>query len=70
MKEFKYLAVLFTTEASMERETGWRNGAVGAVLSSFYHTVVTKRELSQKAKLSIYQAVSFLPLPTVMEGGS
>ncbi len=44
----------------MEWETGRRIGAGGAVLRSFYCTAVTKRELSWKAKLSIYQSV-FVP---------
>ncbi len=54
VKEIKYLGVLFTSEGTMEQETGQRIGAAGAVLCSVYCTIVTKRELSQKAKLSIY----------------
>ncbi|KAL3043760.1 hypothetical protein OYC64_003589 [Pagothenia borchgrevinki] len=50
VKEFKYLGVLFSSEGTMEREMGRRIGAAGAVLQSLYRTVVTKRELSQKAK--------------------
>ncbi|CAB1446035.1 unnamed protein product [Pleuronectes platessa] len=52
VKEFKYLGVLFASEGTMEREIGRRIGAAGAVLRSLYRTVVTKRELSRKAKLS------------------
>ena len=40
-------------------------GAAGAVLQSLYRTVVTKRELSQKAKLSVYRAIS---VPTLTYG--
>ena len=47
----------------MEREIGWRIGAAGAVLRSFYRTVVTKRELSRKAKLSTYRSI-FVPILT------
>ncbi|KAK5909389.1 hypothetical protein CesoFtcFv8_003322 [Champsocephalus esox] len=61
VKEFKYLGVLFSSEGSMEREMGRRIG--GAVLQSLYRTVVTKRELSQKAKLSVYRAI-FVPTLT------
>ncbi|KAL3045558.1 hypothetical protein OYC64_013764 [Pagothenia borchgrevinki] len=46
----------------MEREMGRR---IGAVLQSLYCTVVTKRELSQKAKLSVYRAIS---VPTLTYG--
>ena len=63
VKEFKYLGVLFASEGTMEREMGRRIGAAGAVLQSLYRTVVTKRELSQKAKLSIYRSV-FVPTLT------
>ena len=63
MKEFKYLGVLFASEGTMEREIGRRIGAAGAVLHSLYHTVVTKRELSRKAKLSIYRSI-FVPTLT------
>ncbi|KAL3063618.1 hypothetical protein OYC64_000034 [Pagothenia borchgrevinki] len=49
----------------MEREMGRRIGAAGAVLQSLYRTVVTKRELSQKAKLSVYRAIS---VPTLTYG--
>ena len=63
VKEFKYLGVLFTSDGNMEREIDRRIGAAGAVLSSLYRTVVTKRELSQKAKLSVYRSI-FVPTLT------
>lgn len=63
VKEFKYLGVLFASEGTMEREIGRRIGAAGAVLRSLYRTVVTKRELSRKAKLSIYRSI-FVPTLT------
>ena len=47
----------------MEREMGWRIGAVGAVLRSLCLIIVMKRELSQKAKLG---QSSYLPSPMVM----
>lgn len=34
-------------------KVGWRIGAAGAGLYFLYRTVVTKKELSQKAKFSI-----------------
>ena len=54
VQEFKYLRVLFTSEGMMGREIDWRVGAVGMVLHVLHRTVVTKRELSWKAKLSIF----------------
>ncbi len=70
MKEFKYLSILFASEGNVEQETGQRIGAAGAVLRSLYCTVVTKSELSQKAKLSIYWSVFVPPSPMVMKDGS
>ncbi|KAK3548162.1 hypothetical protein QTP70_004839 [Hemibagrus guttatus] len=55
VEEFKYLGVLFTSEGRMDREIDRRIGAAAAVMRSMYRSVVVK-ELSQKAKLSIYQS--------------
>jgi len=57
VKEFKYLGVLFTSEGKMEREMDRRIGAASAVMPALYRSVVVKRELSQKAKLSIYRSI-------------
>ncbi|KAK3572560.1 hypothetical protein QTP86_000430 [Hemibagrus guttatus] len=53
VEEFKYLGVLFTSEGRMDREIDRRIGAAAAVMRSMYQSVVVKKELSQKAKLSI-----------------
>ena len=60
VKEFKYLWVLFTSEGMMGHEIDQRVGAADAVLHALHRMVVTKRELSQKAKLSIYWS-NFVP---------
>ncbi|KAI3366505.1 hypothetical protein L3Q82_000635 [Scortum barcoo] len=57
MEEFKYLGVLFTSEGKMEREIDRRIGAASTVMQSVYRTVVVKKELSQKANLSIYRSI-------------
>ncbi|KAK3569880.1 hypothetical protein QTP86_006752 [Hemibagrus guttatus] len=57
VEEFKYLGVLFTSEGRMDREIGRRIGAAAAVMRSMYRSVVVKKELSRKAKLSIYQSI-------------
>ncbi|KAI3358099.1 hypothetical protein L3Q82_003107 [Scortum barcoo] len=57
VEEFKYLGVLFTSEGKMEREIDRRIGAVSAVMRLVYRTVVVKKELSRKAKLSIYRSI-------------
>ncbi|KAK3507223.1 hypothetical protein QTP70_011005 [Hemibagrus guttatus] len=57
VEEFKYLGVLFTSEGRMDREIDRRIGVAAAVMRSMYRSVVVKKELSRKAKLSIYQSI-------------
>ena len=63
VEEFKYLGVLFTSEGRLEREIDRRIGAASAVMRTLHGSVVVKRELSRKAKLSIYQSI-FVPALT------
>lgn len=65
VKEFKYLGVLFTSEGRREREIDRRIGAASAVMRALHRTVVVKRELSRKAKLSIYWSIY---VPTLTYG--
>ncbi|KAK3510413.1 hypothetical protein QTP70_005909 [Hemibagrus guttatus] len=65
VEEFKYLGVLFTSEGRMDREIDRRIGAAAAVMRSVYRSVVVKKELSQKAKLLIYQSIY---VPTLTYG--
>ncbi|TWW81679.1 hypothetical protein D4764_01G0014940 [Takifugu flavidus] len=55
VEEFKYLGVLFISEGRIEQEIHRWIGAVSAVMRTLHRSVVVKRELSQKAKLSTYQ---------------
>ncbi|KAK0154091.1 hypothetical protein N1851_003835 [Merluccius polli] len=59
----EYLGVLFTNEGRMEREIDRRIRAASAVMRTLHGSVVVKRELSRKAKLSIYQSI-FVPALT------
>ena len=65
MEEFKYLGVLFMSEGKVEWET---DGAASAVMQMLKQSVVVKRELSQKAKLSIYMSNYFPTLTYVCCG--
>uniref|UniRef100_A0A672GTN4 Reverse transcriptase domain-containing protein n=4 Tax=Salarias fasciatus TaxID=181472 RepID=A0A672GTN4_SALFA len=65
VEEFKYLGVLFTSGGRMEREIDRRIGAAAAVMRSLYRSVVVKKELSRKAKLSIYRSIY---VPTLTYG--
>jgi len=65
VEEFKYLGVLFTSDGRRDNEISRRLGQAAAVMQSLSQTVVVKRELSLKAKLSIFQAVY---IPTLIYG--
>ncbi|KAK7926050.1 hypothetical protein WMY93_008360 [Mugilogobius chulae] len=62
---------LIHNEKRMEREIGVRwIGAVSAVMRSLYRTVVVKKELSGKAKLSTYWSIYIPPSSVVMNFGT
>uniref|UniRef100_A0A8C6PI18 Reverse transcriptase domain-containing protein n=1 Tax=Nothobranchius furzeri TaxID=105023 RepID=A0A8C6PI18_NOTFU len=65
VEELKYLGVLFSSEGKLEREIDRRIGVASAVMRALYRSVVVKRELSQKAKLSIYRSIY---VPTLTYG--
>ncbi|KAK3561572.1 hypothetical protein QTP86_010655 [Hemibagrus guttatus] len=52
-------------EGRMDREIDRRIGAAAAVMRSMYRSVVVKKELSRKVKLSIYQSIY---VPTLTYG--
>ena len=63
VEEFKYLWVLFMSEGRMEREIDRRIGAASAVMRTLHGSIVVKRELRRKAKLSFYHSI-FVPALT------
>uniref|UniRef100_A0A8C6KT40 Reverse transcriptase domain-containing protein n=1 Tax=Nothobranchius furzeri TaxID=105023 RepID=A0A8C6KT40_NOTFU len=63
VEEFKYLGVLFTSEGRRDREIDRRIGSASAVMPMLSRCVVVKRELSQKARLSIYRSI-YVPILT------
>ena len=63
--EFKYHGVLFTSEGRMEREKDRQFGAASAMMRALCRAVVVKKELSRKAKLSIYWSIY---VPTLTYG--
>jgi len=56
-KEFKFFGVLFKSEGKMKWELDILIGAACAVMRALYRSVLVKRELSRKAKLSIYRSI-------------
>nr|XP_054600482.1 uncharacterized protein LOC129164434 [Nothobranchius furzeri] len=63
VEEFKYLGVLFTSDGRRDREIDRRIGSASAVMRMLNRSVVVKRELSQKARLSIYRSI-YVPILT------
>ena len=63
VEKFKYLGVAFTSD----KELDTRIGKAGAVMRAFHYSVVVKRKLSKKAKLSIFKTV-FVPILTYGHG--
>uniref|UniRef100_A0A8C6LH54 DUF4371 domain-containing protein n=1 Tax=Nothobranchius furzeri TaxID=105023 RepID=A0A8C6LH54_NOTFU len=63
VEEFEYLRVLFMSEGRRDREIDRRIGSASAVMRMQSLSVVVKRELSQKARLSIYRSI-YVPILT------
>ena len=63
VEKFKYLGVAFTSDRRQNEELDTRIGKASAVMRALHYSVVMKRELSKKAKLSIFKAV-FVPILT------
>ena len=63
VEKFKYLGVAFTSDGRQDEELDIRMGRASAVVRALQHSVVMKRELSKKAKLSVFKTV-FVPILT------
>ena len=63
VEKFQYLGVAFTSDGRQDEELDTRIGMASAVMRALHYSVVMKRELSKKAKLSIFKTV-FVPILT------
>ena len=63
VEKFKYYGVAFTSDGRQDEELDTRIGKASAVMRALHYSVVMKRELSKKAKLSIFKA-DFVPILT------
>ena len=63
VEKFKYLGVAFTSDGRQDEELDTRIGKASAVMQVLHYSLVMKRELSKKAKLSIFKTV-FVPILT------
>jgi len=60
---FQDLGVMFTSDVSRNKGIDTRIGKANAVVRELYCSMVTKRELSKNAKLSVFKSV-FVPILT------
>ena len=63
VERFKYLGVSFTSNGRQDEEIDIRAGKASAVMRALQYSVVLKRELSKKAKLSVFKTI-FVPILT------
>ena len=63
MEKFKYLGVAFTSDERQDEELHVQSGKASAVMRALHHSVVLKRELSNKAQLSVFKSI-FVPILT------
>ena len=63
VEKFKYLGVAFTSDGRQDEEIDNRIGKASAVMRALHYSVVMKRELSKKAKLSVFRSI-FVPILT------
>ena len=63
VEKFKYIEVAFTSDGRQDEELDTRIGKASAVMRALHYSVVMKRELSKKAKLSIFKT-AFVPILT------
>ena len=63
-EKFKYLGVTFSSDGRQDNKVGTRIGkASTAIIRQLYRSVIPKRELCTKAKLSVFRSL-FVPILT------
>ena len=67
VKNFKYLEVAFTSDGRQDEELEVRSDKTSAEMRALHHSVVLSRELSRKAKLSVFKSL-FIPILTFGHG--
>ena len=63
VEKFMYFGIAFMSDGKQDEELDTRIGKASAVMRALHYSVVMKRELLKKAKLSIFKAV-FIPILT------
>ena len=63
VEKFKYLGVTITSDRRQDEKLDNQYGKASAIMRTLHYSVVMKREMPKKAKLSIFQTV-FVPILT------
>jgi len=63
VEKFKYIGLVLTSDGRWSEQAKRWIAKASAVLHELYHSVVTKREVSSTAKLSVFKSV-FFPILT------
>ena len=63
VEKFRYLGVAFTSDGRQDEELDTRIGKASAIMRALHYSVVLKRQLSKKAKASIFKRF-FVPILT------
>ena len=63
MEKFKNRGVAFTRDGRQNEESDVRAGKANAAMRALHNSVVLKRELSRKAKLTVFKSI-FVPILT------
>ena len=63
VEKFKYLGVAFTSAGRQDKALVTRIGKASVVMRALHYSGVMKRQLSKKAKLSVFKTV-FVPIIT------
>jgi len=63
VEKFKYVGVVFTSDGRWCEQANRWIAKAKAVLHELYYSVITKREVSSTAKLSVFKSV-FIPILT------
>ena len=63
VEKFKYVGVAFTSDGGQDEELDTRIGKASAVMRALHYSVVMKRELWKKVKLSVFKVI-FVPILT------
>jgi len=63
VENFKHLGVVYASDGRWSEESDTRIGKANTVLRELHRSVVTKRELSNNTKLSVFKSV-FVPILT------